>query len=408
MYLYLVKNVRTADSRELLKRALARYSGGKSYAIGREEQGKPYVIGEQPASHQSDGETAVTNIPFFSISHSGNYWGCLVGECEMGLDLEDTSLRRGQKEKVAQRFFSQPEKDFLQRFGIRQFPAIWVRKEAYVKYLGTGLAEGLSTFSVVDGDFLNELGPVDAYRQADDFISPPEGNCFLKQLGDCWIQKLELAEFQGKEELPLVGAYCTSEPAILEKVIWFPARSARETAILWLQNRERCTSEVRRHLKEKGYSPEEVQEALGFLEEYRYLDDQRFCQLYIQAARKKGKGRLRIRQELMQKGVDSDTADQCLDQEAAEWAENLENPGMTAAGAAEGSLTDFEEEYTEADQELAAALQQAEKILRSRESAEEPLSDKEKAKMFRRLAYLGYGASTVYRVIERISRKQKE
>ena len=29
---------------------------------------------------------------------------------------------------------------------------LWVRKEAYVKYLGTGISEGLKTFSVVDID----------------------------------------------------------------------------------------------------------------------------------------------------------------------------------------------------------------------------------------------------------------
>ena len=35
---------------------------------------------------------------------------------------------------------------------------LWVRKEAYVKYLGTGIGEGLKSFSVVD---INENGEWD-------------------------------------------------------------------------------------------------------------------------------------------------------------------------------------------------------------------------------------------------------
>ena len=52
--------------------------------------------------------------------------------------------------KIAQRFFTKEEWEWILIAGQDAFYDVWVRKEAYVKYLGSGLAEGLDSFSVIE------------------------------------------------------------------------------------------------------------------------------------------------------------------------------------------------------------------------------------------------------------------
>lgn len=123
--------------------------------IKRSSHGKPFL--------QWDGHPV-----HFSISHSGPWWVCAVDTSPIGIDIEyPAKHRRYQGEAGAEkllaigdRFFSQEENIFLQNAGdpCVAFYEIWVRKEAYLKYLGLGLAYGLSQFSVVGhGDYLEEL-----------------------------------------------------------------------------------------------------------------------------------------------------------------------------------------------------------------------------------------------------------
>ena len=50
-------------------------------------------------------------------------------------------------------------------------------------------------------------------------------------------------------------------------------RSARDQALSFLEYADRTEEELSRKLKERGYSPAEIQDALSFLLEYHYLDD---------------------------------------------------------------------------------------------------------------------------------------
>lgn len=96
------------------------------YRYGK--NGKPYLVNE---SFQ------------FNLSHSGDYVFCGVSEREIGVDIQkiqgDCVLR------LAKRFFAAPEcraleacrDDELRR---RMFFRMWVRKEAYGKLTGKGIA----------------------------------------------------------------------------------------------------------------------------------------------------------------------------------------------------------------------------------------------------------------------------
>ena len=46
-------------------------------------------------------------------------------------------------------------------------------------------------------------------------------------------------------------------------------RPAKDCALFMLERSDRTAQELRKKLKEKGYLPEEIDDALSFLEEYR-------------------------------------------------------------------------------------------------------------------------------------------
>ena len=79
-------------------------------------------------------------------------------------------------------------------------------------------------------------------------------------------------------------------------------RSARDQALSFLEYADRTEEELSRKLKERGYSPAEIQDALSFLLEYHYLDDRAYAERYVRA-RAGRKSRRQIRAELEQKGI---------------------------------------------------------------------------------------------------------
>ena len=56
-------------------------------------------------------------------------------------------------------------------------------------------------------------------------------------------------------------------------------RTVRECALALLEFRDRTERELRRKLKEREYSTEEIDETVLFLKEYRYLDDEAYPHL---------------------------------------------------------------------------------------------------------------------------------
>lgn len=92
---------------------------------------KPYLIGE--------------NAPYFSLSHSGDWVFCAVADSEVGLDAQE---RTPYKEKIAERWFTDPERAWLAADPDGRFAALWAKKEAYCKFTGFGLVLPPSSFTV--------------------------------------------------------------------------------------------------------------------------------------------------------------------------------------------------------------------------------------------------------------------
>lgn len=85
---------------------------------------------------------------FFNISHSGDYVVCAVSNKEIGIDIQ--FLKDMKDMKLAKRFFSKEEVSCLESCSLEdrkfKFFEMWCKKEAYGKWLGTGLSEDVLQF----------------------------------------------------------------------------------------------------------------------------------------------------------------------------------------------------------------------------------------------------------------------
>jgi regulatory protein len=74
----------------------------------------------------------------------------------------------------------------------------------------------------------------------------------------------------------------------------------------------RTTRQVVLYLTRKGFSPEEIQEAISFLQEKRYLNDEAFAESFILSRVRHGDGPFKIKQMLFKKGIDFSMTDPLL------------------------------------------------------------------------------------------------
>ncbi len=120
-----------------------------NYALetyGLKERGMEYEFGEW-------GKPILKCQPYihFSLSHSGDYAICSIGEKRMGNDIE--GVRHGRL-KVADRFFAQEELDWMyaaqdeEEITQRMF-RVWTMKESFLKATGKGISLPLDEFAVL-------------------------------------------------------------------------------------------------------------------------------------------------------------------------------------------------------------------------------------------------------------------
>jgi regulatory protein len=87
-----------------------------------------------------------------------------------------------------------------------------------------------------------------------------------------------------------------------------PGGSARLVALRLLGRRDYTSEELRRKLTDRGYPADEIESALTRLRDDGFQDDARAARAHVRTASGvKGRGPLRIRQELQARGIDEDT-----------------------------------------------------------------------------------------------------
>lgn len=89
---------------------------------------------------------------------------------------------------------------------------------------------------------------------------------------------------------------------------------AKRRAMHLLEKQDRTRRNLEEKLRESDYPPAAVDAAVEYVASYHYIDDERYARSYVRF-HQEGKSKQRIRQDLMQKGVDRDTIAQVLEEE---------------------------------------------------------------------------------------------
>lgn len=160
-------------------------------------------------------------------------------------------------------------------------------------------------------------------------------------------------------------------------------KSALEAAYAYLGSRMRTVEEVRKYLKTKDYSEDEVTDAVNELIGMRYLDDYLYALRYYEYNREKKRGVQRAERELAEKGVDRETIlnareDFLYEQQVDEYSEAL--------SIARKEIYRPSDVYGEAP------------VLRE-------IDDRLTAKIARKLESKGFSRSDIYRVLDEIRRQ---
>jgi 4'-phosphopantetheinyl transferase len=131
--------------RGLLRALLAGYTCGDARELRfcRGTNGKPFLAGPRPAGIHFNCSCSGT-AALFAFARAG----------QVGVDLE--RMRPfPDKDRIAARFFSPPERNALSRLDGEErataFFRYWTAKEAFVKATGEGLSRPLDTFAVAPG-----------------------------------------------------------------------------------------------------------------------------------------------------------------------------------------------------------------------------------------------------------------
>lgn len=137
-------NHTSKNTDEMILHSLESFSGKprQDFAVRRTPNGKPIVEG---------GEY------FVGATHTDDLAIIAVDTESLGIDCEKADRCVKSPEKIAGKYFSDGERDYIFKDsdGTRlRFLEIWVKKEAYVKFLGGGVKD-MKSFDVfsLDGEF---------------------------------------------------------------------------------------------------------------------------------------------------------------------------------------------------------------------------------------------------------------
>lgn len=162
MIIYSYKGDYKHQKEALFERAWKDYSHGKAVPtiiIG--DKGKPYF---KDAPY------------FFSISHSNQYWVCVFSPYQVGIDIQFIRFS-GRELSTAKRFFSKAESFAVEKGEKKVFYAVWTRREALGKYLGTGF---FIPEEINDYPLIKEFTLGDEYQGA--IATEKEENIWIKTI----------------------------------------------------------------------------------------------------------------------------------------------------------------------------------------------------------------------------------
>ena len=91
-------------------------------------------------------------------------------------------------------------------------------------------------------------------------------------------------------------------------------KKALNSALRILTPRDHSKYELVRKLKQRGFSREDIDDAIASCERFDYINDERTAQVYIRQLKRKGYGKKRIQLELNKKGLEGTRIQGILDE----------------------------------------------------------------------------------------------
>lgn len=149
---------------------------------------------------------------------------------------------------------------------------------------------------------------------------------------------------------------------------------ASEKAAAYINIKPRTEFQVKKYLKDKGFEEDVANLVAKQLKEYHYIDDLQYAEMYFRYGFEKGRGTVRIKRELAEKGVASDIIEL-----AYEELEDIPDQIEMAMAIVEDSIKGIDLE--ELDYDAKRKLQ---------------------AKVGRKLMSRGFSSDVVYKVLGRL------
>lgn len=107
----------------------------------------------------------------------------------------------------------------------------------------------------------------------------------------------------------------------LEAVTADAGAAARLAALRLLNRRDHPAAELCARLADRGFAPEVARAAVDGLARERLVDDARFAEHFVASHAERGRGPLRIAQELQERGVARDLVERTVDAGSGAWRE---------------------------------------------------------------------------------------
>lgn len=98
-----------------------------------------------------------------SLSHSNGRCAAAISDAPIGVDIEYNKSDSARALRIAKRYFTSEEHEYVKEHPEERFYEIWCKKESYIKYTGEGFSRALSSFSVLDSAMCFSLFVLDNY-----------------------------------------------------------------------------------------------------------------------------------------------------------------------------------------------------------------------------------------------------
>ncbi len=106
-----------------------------------------------PLKKDGSGKPFFEGTPaYISLSHSNGRCLAAISDSNIGADIEKIVGDNERLLRIAKRYFTPDEAEYVKVSPTKRFFEIWCKKESYLKYTGEGFSRPLASFCVFDMD----------------------------------------------------------------------------------------------------------------------------------------------------------------------------------------------------------------------------------------------------------------